>query len=78
MPATVIMVRGKVRHMRPLPSDSTTTAEPVFSDEEVGASNGGGDSEKFPAEPDAGGSGQGFGIVGEICEAHAADEDFAT
>ena len=29
IPARVIRVRGSVRHMRPLPSDSTTTTEPV-------------------------------------------------
>ncbi len=29
MPARVIRVRGRVRHMRPLPSDSTIATEPV-------------------------------------------------
>ncbi len=29
MPITVISVSGRVRHMRPLPSDSTTARVPV-------------------------------------------------
>ena len=29
MPITVIRVRGRVRHIRPLPSDSTTARVPV-------------------------------------------------
>ena len=29
MPMTVIRTSGRVRHIRPLPSDSTTTTEPV-------------------------------------------------
>ena len=29
MPITVISVSGRVRHIRPLPSDSTTTSVPV-------------------------------------------------
>ena len=29
MPTTEISVRGSVRHIRPLPSDSSTTREPV-------------------------------------------------
>ena len=29
MPITVISVRGRVRHIRPLPSDSTTASVPV-------------------------------------------------
>ena len=35
MPASVIMVRGSVRHMRPLPSDSTTATDARLRDQKV-------------------------------------------
>ena len=40
MPMTVISVSGRVRHIRPLPSLSTTASVPVSATREVGAADG--------------------------------------
>ncbi len=39
MPITVISVRGSVRHIRPLPSDSTHRERAGLGDAEVGAAD---------------------------------------
>jgi hypothetical protein len=71
------MVRGRVRHMRPLPSDSTTATEPVSAIRKLAPLMAVGMVRNFLAEIGAGGGGQGLRVVGEIFEAHAAGEDLA-
>jgi len=48
-----------------------------FRDEEVGATDRGGDGQEFLAEIGAGGRGENLWVVGEVCEAHVLGENLA-
>ncbi len=79
MPITVISVRGRVRHMRPLPSDSTTASVPVSATAKFApliATRGG---KELAAQVPPGGLGQRGGLVGErrVDVGHLAQEDLA-
>ena len=65
MPMTVISTSGRVRHIRPLPSDSTTTTVPGLGDREVGARDGDPRAQELLAQVEPGGLGQLGRLVGQ-------------
>jgi hypothetical protein len=76
-------VFGSVRHIRPLPSDSTTDSVPGLGDREVRARNGDLRAQERPAQVPAGRHRQLARLVGQVrrqlgAEArHLAAEDLA-
>ena len=77
MPTSVISIRGSVRHIRPLPSDSTTQTPPVSAIEEVGAAESDRHAEELLAQELPRRRRQVLRLAAERLELHAAQEDLA-
>ena len=66
MPMTVMRTSGRVRHIRPLPSDSTTTTVPRLGDGEVGAGDGDARAQELLAQVEPGRLGELRRVVGQV------------